>query len=300
MNRVSLALIFLASFLPSHACINEYRTSLTGHVYESHEFGGGKVWNVQRDTAKLRGEADELLAAYLQTGDLESYSDYAALLTYLGAYDSAKKVYEKIERESPDLYTTASNLGTIYELLGKPDSALFWIKKSVAINPESHEGSEWIHLKILQFKLSQQSAPSGSILHLDFGESVLPINPEAYDLAELAQHLRYQLKERISFVPPPNLIVGSLYFDLGNVLAQTQDVETALVSYREAQKYGFTSALMSQRIEAFEELALKAVEKQNKRDALFTAVTWVLPISLLISFGVGLIWGIKKLRRGKL
>ena len=287
MRKIILILLCIAFIESSFACINEYRTLLTGEVVYTDP-SSGKVWNREIDTLKLRNKSNELLAAYKRSDSLEYYSDYAAALTYLGEYQKAKKIYEQIEKLSPNLYTTASNLGTIYELLGKPDSALTWIKKSIKLNPKSHKGSEWIHIKILEFKLSKSQDIQNSILGLDFGRDKIPSNPNNYDLEELQNHIWHQLRERTTFVKPENEIVGNIYFDLGNILAQTRDVQAALESFEAAKEYGFESDLMTQRVAEFEKLALKAKPNQLKEDAKdfikdnFKILFWS---GLLILFG---------------
>lgn len=287
MRKIILIIICLAFIKNSFACINEYRTLLTGEVIYTDP-SSGKVWNREIDTLELRNKSDELLAAYKRSDSLEYYSDYAAALTYLGEYQNAKKIYEQIEKLSPSLYTTASNLGTIYELIGKPDSALIWIKKSIKLNPKSHKGSEWIHIKILEFKLSKSQDIQNSILGLDFGKDKIPSNPNNYNLEELQNHIWHQLRERTTFVKPENEIVGNIYFDLGNILAQTRDIQVALESLEAATEYGFESDLMTQRIAEFEKLALKAKSNQLKEDAKdfikdnFKILFW---FGLLIFFG---------------
>lgn len=298
MRRIILILICLASIESLYACINEYRTLLTGEVVYTDP-SSGKVWNREIDTLELRIKSEKLLAAYKRSDSLEYYSDYAAALTYLGEYQKAKNIYEQIEKLSPSLYTTASNLGTIYELIGKPDSALIWIKKSIQLNPESHKGSEWIHIKILEFKLSEYQNIRNSILGLDFGNDKLPSNPNEYDLDELRNHIWHQLRERTTFVKPENEIVGNIYFDLGNILAQIQDVQTALESYEAAKEYGFESELMNERISEFKSLAKRAewteatigFVKQNPKTALLIA------FGGFVLFIIFVVWIIKRIRK---
>ncbi|MFT6962993.1 MAG: tetratricopeptide (TPR) repeat protein [Flammeovirgaceae bacterium] len=149
-------------------------------------------------------------------------------------------------------------MGTIYELIGQADSALIWIEKSMELNPSSHKGSEWIHVKILEFKLSNSKKFGESVLGLDFGKQPIPQNPQNYGLDELEEHILHQIKERIYFVKPKNEIVGNVYFDLGNVIAQTRDVQSALECYEMAKEYEFDSELMQSRISKLGKLALKA------------------------------------------
>lgn len=247
------------------ACINEYRTLLTGEVVYKQPING-KIWTQEIDTFKLREKSNKLLSQYKATDSLEYLSDYAASLIYLKDYNKAKTIYEKIETKSPNLYTTASNLGTIYELIGKPKLALEWIKKSVTLNPDSHEGSEWIHIKILEFKINNSENYKASILELDFGNEALPTNGNNYDLRELSNHIWHQLRERSNFVKPKNKIVGNIYFDYGNIIAQTKDVQAALESYKAAKEYGFTSPLMEERIITFEKLAKKTEPYKDAKE----------------------------------
>jgi len=233
--------------------MNEYSTRLTGRV----EKGIGVRGSFQHDPINAKATrryAKQLLQRYYSSDSIEYYSDYAVRLVKLGEYQLAKKVYLEIEQLQPNLYITASNLGTVYELIGKPDSALIWIKRSLALNPNSHNGSEWIHVAILEFKLSTKQQYNRSILGLNFGKGKLPTNPLKRDLFDLERDLFYQLNERTQLVKPKDLIVGNLYFDYGNVIAQTHDVESALEAYHEAERYGFHSPLMTTRIAVLEKL----------------------------------------------
>jgi len=239
---------------------------LTGEVVYTEPFNG-RISASHIDSNELRIKSNELLRAYRENGSIENYSDYGAALIYLGDYGKAMAIYNEIEELSPDRYATASNIGSIYELIGQPDSALFWINKSMRLNPESHGGSEWIHVKILEYQLNEGGAKDQSILGLDFGTAPIPENPKNYDLNELRHHIWHQLRERSNFVKPKNEIVGNIYFDLGNVTAQTIDVQAALESYDAAREYGFESSLMEIRTEVLQELSDKAVPSQMADEA---------------------------------
>ncbi|AUC77085.1 tetratricopeptide repeat protein [Olleya sp. Bg11-27] len=249
LNKYVL-IFFLVTFYSAYSCINEYRTKLNGNrrlINVGYELAKFKM-----DTLKLRKESENLLKRYKETDSIELYSDYGAKLIYLKEYSKALQVYEKIEKATPNLYTTASNLGTIYELIGKPEKALNWIKKSVELNPNSHGGSEWIHLKILEHKLNIGN--HSSILDLDFGNEPEPKNINNYDLEKLLNHINHQLYERLNFIKPQNKIVGELYYELGNIQALTSYLEDVLVSYRNADKFGYQSDLMEQRKSKFERI----------------------------------------------
>ena len=281
------------------ACINEHRTLLTGEVVLTDP-SSGKIWNRDIDTLELRKKANLLIKSCdSELQNVESWSDYGAALIYLGELKKAKRIYEDIENKHPDLYSTASNLGTIYELINKPDSALLWIKKSIEINPNSHMGSEWIHVKILEFKISKSSDYKTSILNLKFGKGTIPSNPEKYDLEKMRRDIWHQLRERSNFIKPKNKIVGNIYFDLGNIIAQTRNVQAALESYNAAREYGFESELMNQRTLALEKLADKAKPSQfllaTKKFISSNAELFL--VTVIIGFGLIIILIIRVFRK---
>jgi tetratricopeptide (TPR) repeat protein len=300
MKKLSSTLLLFFISIVTIACLNEYRTKLDGSSYETMT-RSGRVWVKELDTTAIRIDANELWKKYTKTDSIAFLSDYAAQLVYLGEYEKAKAIYFNIEASTPDLYTTASNLGTIYELVGMPDSATTWIRKSVDINPNSHGGSEWIHLKILTFKLSESKDYSASILGLDFGRETIPKNINNIELQKLSDHIYHQLEERLQFVKPENKIVGNLYFDLGNILALSANLEAALESYAEATAFGFKSQLMDLRIAEFESMtsstktktAVVGFVKDNKK------VVFIAVIVSIILFPILLFWAIRRYRKGK-
>ena len=132
-------------------CMNEYRALLNGTITDREM--GNAVPSKRFDAGNILEQFSEAAGTYKRTGKLEDYSDYGVMLAYNGEYLRAKAIFIEIENKSPGLYATASNLGTTYELLGQNDLALHWITKAIKINPNSHNGSEWIHVKILEAKI---------------------------------------------------------------------------------------------------------------------------------------------------
>ncbi|MCI4670960.1 MAG: hypothetical protein MRZ79_22680 [Bacteroidia bacterium] len=287
-----LALFMLLAHGLSYACINKFEihTKANGEIVETHFYNEVNFHISQLDKHSLEKEADQHLKEYKTNGSLEELSDYAANLIYLGELQNAKNIYHEIEGKKPDLYATASNLGTIYELIGKPDSALFWIKKSMKLNPDSHHGTEWIHVKILEFKLNGSNNSNSSILGLDFGNGLIPENKTGWEVEELFYHIQHQLRERTKFVKPENQIVGNLYYDLGNAATLAFNLEYALEAYAMAQEYGFESTILNQRIEEAKRLvkrnepARKAREFQNFLKENFFVVLMLVSILLFWGF----------------
>ncbi|WP_415327410.1 tetratricopeptide repeat protein [Chryseobacterium sp. MMS23-Vi53] len=211
------------------------------------------------DVENYRRMASDDLKEYEKTKDIDRYLDYATSLVYLGKYDKAIKIFKEIELKNADKYEVFSNLGTAYELSGDNENALKYISKALAINKESHHGSEWIHIKILEYKLGRITLEN--LLGSNFGNNEIPetkLSDEELD--KFVEDLSYQLSERTQFVKPTNEIVGKLYFELGNALAlhSNSDVENTLEAYEFAKKYGYSNKLLEKRFTYFQNLV-----KQN-------------------------------------
>ncbi|MDA1054005.1 MAG: tetratricopeptide repeat protein [Planctomycetota bacterium] len=276
----------LALGAESIACLNTYGTTLHGHSTVSSE---GPLADelrrakVDRETWVMR-EAE--LAQGLESADYMRRSDYAVALIYLGRYDEAIRILQEVEREHPGEYIVAANLGTAYELTGDLEEALLWIKRGVERNADSHQGSEWLHVEILQAKLQLAKDPhwlkTNTVLGVDFGNGPVPSQPRAdlvdsmgrsHDLEDVAGALEYQLVERLKFVPPQDPIVADLLFDLGNVVALMKIVEQAIPIYEFAREYGMQNpTLLDRRISQLQELAASNPRSGQREGALTVGV----------------------------
>ena len=253
-----LALLFLNK---TFACLNGESMVLKdgtflfedreGNVPYGHIFNGDEGFNVG---------IKQLDSLYKKTKDLDYLSDKGLLLILLKRYDEAVKLYLDIEKLEPNRYSTASNIGTAYELIGQNEKALFWIKKSVEIDPKSHKSSEWIHVKILEAKIKgQEFYTSSFLLNTEFGIETNPISKLNKDeLEKLSDGLYYQLNERVSFVEPKEKIVAQLLFDLGNIAFLLNNYSDAVADYEQAKTYGFTGELIEQRIKETDRLSKKS------------------------------------------
>jgi len=138
---------------------SEYMNIPKGHDFFKKDFDG-----LIKDLRKL----------YSETKDIDYLSDIGVVLIIQKKYDEAIKIYTSIEKSNPNRYSTASNLGTLYELIGDNVNALKWIEKSLKINKDSHKHSEWIHVNILKSKVNNLIFSSQNIINNDFGFESLP------------------------------------------------------------------------------------------------------------------------------
>src|SRR6185437_11772073 len=107
----------------------------------------------------LERDGAEMEAALRGSTNFNDRSDYSIALMYLGRSKEAVELLQALENERPGEYFIAANLGTAYELTGNNEEAARWIAEGIRRNPESHEGTEWLHLKILEAKIAQEKDP---------------------------------------------------------------------------------------------------------------------------------------------
>src|SRR5258708_17631923 len=154
MSKLSgTILILMGSIAAASACF-----WITGTTYEGHSkraSGRGKA-TMLRSFLKLdhRDEGLKMQLALANTTNFNERSDYAVSLVYVGKTKEAVELLQALEKEQPGTYVVAANLGTALELLGSNEEALYWIREGLRRNPQSHEGTEWLHAKILEAKIA--------------------------------------------------------------------------------------------------------------------------------------------------
>lgn len=274
MKKLIAAIFVMAVFseTTSLACLNETRITLNGKKIDGDEITSLELVPWGKDLVKDRNlyidELSELDSLWKTTRNIDYYSDYGVVLVYLGRYAEAKDVFQKIERMAPGRYSTAANLGTVYELLGDNTQALRWIKKAVAIDPTSHNNSEWLHVKILETKIKGDDfLTSTFLIGTTFGNDVKPVSSmKNVALTKLQEALYYQLNERLTFIKPKDKIVALLLFELGNIYALTTDVTISLRVYDIAKEYGYSSEVFDKRYGLFKRMQ-KGLGNEYSRDA---------------------------------
>lgn len=261
---VGLILASIILLIKTQAIIvTEYRTLLNGKVIVGNRLSSPphkKFYD--RDKVRLSEKLHKADSLYKLTGNSNANYDLGTMYLYTGQYLDAKKIFQRITLKSSGIYQTEGNLATAYELLGQNDSALYWVKKACEIDSNAYNDSEWIHIKILEAKMkangNEQYLWDNSILSLDFGNDVIPVNKNNIDLERLEKQLYYQLEERMSHYSPKDPVVAQLLFDLGNVCAITTEVKKGLDVLEVAKEYGYKSELLDQRLAYFNQLQSKA------------------------------------------
>lgn len=253
----SALIILLLCVTPAAACLWTYGTALNGAEMELEGVSLedavsvylNRLGTVQPVREDLVADSLEKGRALARDGGYKARTDYAVSLIRLHHFADAVEMLYDVEREHPGEYVTATNLGTAYELLGRNDSALRWIREGLRRNPASHYGSEWLHVRILETKLALANDPawlrSHTVTGIDFGSDPIPAMPRSAkgelgrdSIRQLGEHIFYQLGERLRFARKPDPVVADLLTDLGNTLAFTEALQIAVEVYGLALEYG--------------------------------------------------------------
>lgn len=263
-----LLLIGILSTAQSFACANYYYSlNKEGELVPlgyNWKYPFNKNFNLASNVKKLK----KLEAKLKIEKNYMLLSDYSVCLMKLGKPKEALEILQELYSHYPDEYKIAANLGTAYELNGQVDSALKYIKRDIQLNPNDHEGSEWVHVKILETKLELNK----NAKYLT-NNTVLKLTEAQKNDTSVLQHISIQLQERVPFTPAtsqPNDIMASLFIDLADISANIKSVEYARAYYQIAKKYyGSELPLLDEKIKEMEKLISKYTSVKPKYDKDF-------------------------------
>ncbi|KAF2517404.1 tetratricopeptide repeat protein [Flavobacterium foetidum] len=288
MKKIFFILILFFISLSSQACLNGEKYVMKNGHYLYLDYADklpfGHNFIIGKYASRYKFELDSL---YRKTKDLDYLSDKGYILILEQKYDEALKLYLEIEKLKPNRYSTASNVGTLYELMGNNEEALKWINKSIAINPKSHNGSEWLHSRILEAKINGKDFYSTQfLLGTDFGNEVKPVyKMDTIALNKLDKSLYYQLNERISFIQPKDSIIAVLLFELGNIKIIKGEFHTAKEIFTKAKEYGFSSKIFEKRLTYVNHVLTPKLAQKNKKEVVnpdFDYVRTLLSVILVV------------------
>jgi tetratricopeptide (TPR) repeat protein len=222
---VSLLLLTGAAF----ACLNEEHITKSGKSTIDAFSLRDLAFYKRHNRATLELALKNLLSEKPSTAEdiLSTQNSIAIVYIKLSKLKEAEEILLALLKKYPKNYSVTINLGTLYELQGKNTQALEFIKKAVAINPESHSGSEWFHIKILEYKLKDIQEEN---IVLDLYKIKKPAKDIAYDVS-------YQLQERIPFTPAPNILIAKVMQELGDYLADSVSIKAAYIIYETGMDY---------------------------------------------------------------
>ncbi len=245
----------------AQACVNDSDDMLPGDVVSNHS---SELWFKSLLNSLAKSPEQLYMERYKGIGSAEGKTlavdelilkQREALKELLtGNVDKAIDLFLKIEKEHPGHYSTASNLGTAYELSGNNIEAIEWIKEGINRNEESHHGSEWLHVLIIRAKIEIENDPdyltNNRIIKLpnNFSrerdwfwvhERYGDITARGYHINNVELALAYQLKERLVFVKPTDPVVADLLYTYALLTEDAGDLGIAISLLKLSSEYGF-------------------------------------------------------------
>lgn len=233
MKNILILFILVFNINASSACLNIYYSlDNDGHFHEAEMSDLKRAFNTNFNLKRIEANLRKLEAQLATSKDYKLLSDYAVLLLKAGKTNTAVDILEQLSLKHPNEYQIAANLGTAYELSGNNEKALEYIKRGIELNPDAHNGSEWVHVKLLETKLKLENDES----YLT-NRTVLSLTEEEKKDATVRDQLMIQIRERFPFCKGPDPIMASLLIDLGDCYANTTSIEFAKAAYEIAQHY---------------------------------------------------------------
>lgn len=214
-NRIHILIFLLLVSAASSACINYY-------------YGIDQ----QGDLHNIDVQLNPFNKNFNKEHSFMLLSDYSIGLMKLGKPKQALQILEALNKNLPNQAKVVSNLGTAYELNGELDSALKYIRLGIKLNSKDHEGSEWVHVKVLETKLKL-------LTQLDYlkTHSLLNLSGKQKNDSIVCSQIDIQIRERFPFSLGSDPIMASLLIDLAYCYANRKSVEYAKALYQIAREY---------------------------------------------------------------
>lgn len=228
MKRLLFTLFWITHSLSSNACGNEYGMSLSGDRLHTPIFYLSDYYR-SFDTKDIQAKLDAAITKrVLERDNFKNESNIALYYMKLGKVKEALDILIPLQKEHPEEYVIIANLGTAYELDGQLQNALKFIKKGYEINPESHYGSEWIHIKILEAKIKHGA--NSNWFRRNPIVTVDEVLEKATNHSRHRNQLAIQIRTRIPFTPAPNPIIANLLRTYAAYCEKYDSYENALMA----------------------------------------------------------------------
>lgn len=274
--QLGVAAFVLLAGQPAGACINSFGTDKQGRQTGMLVPTGDELVATLTSPSQRRAwvvEADKYKDRAINAPSYENATNFGVSLIHQGQYAAAIRLFLKLERSFPGRPETAANLGAALELSGHDTVALKWIRIGIQRDANEHEGTEWLHARILEAKISDAAGHwnrSRSIAGVAFDAALVPALPKSMPAGndgkpvkpyELDRAFRYQLGERMQFVPPKDWVVANLLSDWAMLNMAGGPLENAKALHGLALRYGETQSLpWSRRIAHVNRVIAKAKE----------------------------------------
>ena len=229
MKKHLLLFLLLILSIPAFSCMNELEV-ISGITRTKIN-----AWELKKPAVNRIRLQSYIIDAQKNCGEKGTCSDLVIAYLYLGDFKSALALSTRLVAKFSRKYEVVMTHAAALELNGEFAEALKFLRKGIKINPSSHNNSEWIHVKILEDRISGKGT---TILDLDFGKGPHPEVPANTDLRKTMEQLQFQLMERYYFIPKNDPQFGALLHDYADLLYLNNFKTISNDFYRMAARYG--------------------------------------------------------------
>lgn len=257
MKRIVLVLVLVISIVKVEACYNVYYSfDKNGKTHQHQNDDLDRAFNKNFNAPLNEKRLISTEARLRKSKSYKDLSDYSVRLTKVGKYKESLEILKVLAKDHPNEYQIIANLGTSYELNGQLDSALKYIRKGLFLNPNSHDGSEWVHERILITKIELKKNPQ----YLET-TSILQISESDKGYDKYAHQILVQVRERMPYCPPNNQIMQHLLIELGDVFVNSNSIRFGISLFEIARYYyNAPSAIITPKIKSAKVYYAKAIK----------------------------------------
>jgi tetratricopeptide (TPR) repeat protein len=235
MKKIAILFTIFIFQLESNACLNYYVLDERGYRHLHDDYPPSNIFLAPKyDIEKLKAFEKQITTIPIAE-KFKYISDYSATLLTLGRIKEAIPILEKLIIERPEEYEINANIAVAYELDGRIDEAIKYLKKAIEIKPTAHRESEWFHLRILESAIEirdkKLQIENYNILKLQFDTS-----------NQIAKQISYQLKERLPLTKSPNSLLSKVIEESSDFYNKNLSLEWAIELYAIAIGYTNDSA----------------------------------------------------------
>ena len=170
----------------------------------------------------------------------ERCNDRVIALLFAEQFDRALELSSILAARFPDEYNVRITHAVALELKGNYNEALQHMDAALALNPEAHKGSEWIHRNILLQRIAGHAqVDPKDLIGVDLRAGGQLHLPEGVDGASLLAQVHYQVSDRMHFTPEHDPLFGTLLMAYADLLHLNKYRKIAKEHRELALRYGF-------------------------------------------------------------
>ena len=272
MKHFLLLFVSLVS-ISTYACGNEYGNTAKGEKrYDSYSFL--HPYRLKFNSPQIESRIAEIeLQLQKDSTNFKHWSDLSLNLMKKGQVDSALSILKPLALKYPKEYIVIANLGTAHELKNELDSALKYISKGLKLNPNSHRGSEWVHVAILKAKINRRKnknhiLKTPIITENLFFTQVKDSTRKNY-FSHVQRQIMYQIETRAPFTPAPNQVITNLFLNLAKLNFKYGTVEGGFAALIQAEFFNDNSGIQKEIEQEYDAISKKRQSLQFKENKSF-------------------------------